>query len=82
MLLTPSPVWQVGKALLSLAKLYMASAAPDSRQLAIAAISRAQDVMTVCQVGCIRSLLSCELLCQKFMLLCLLRGAIAVCCLT
>ncbi|GAB4823425.1 hypothetical protein N2152v2_010471 [Parachlorella kessleri] len=42
---------EVGKALLSLAKLYMASAAPDSRQLAIAAISRAQDVMTVCQVA-------------------------------
>ena len=64
--LVTSPVCQVGKALLSLAKLYMASAAPDSRQLAIAAISRAQDVMTVCQVGCIKPLRACNLLpCYK-----------------
>lgn len=41
---------QVGKALLTLAKLYMADGGANSRQLATAAISRAQDIMTVCQV--------------------------------
>ncbi len=46
--LLPRP--QVGKALLSLAKLYMAEGSARSRQLATAALSRAQDIMTVCQV--------------------------------